>query len=281
MGVAPDVDPPSVAALKKCSTRHARLDGRRRRQILRIPRTRCDSGAVGFGLSFTTFLEVARIAVPTFAEALIGRGERAEHDRRLHQFARRVVARARIRLTVVGADNVPLDRAFVYMSNHQSHIDIPVLYATVPSQSLRMVAKAELFRIPGFGRAMRAADFIEVDRGDRARAVDSLRRAAATVASGVSVWIAPEGHRSSDGRLGPLKKGGFHLARDTGAPIVPVALSGTRNVLPPGARSMAHDVPVRVVFGAPIPIDAPIPDLMERVRAFLEANVTSAAGRSP
>ncbi len=226
---------------------------------------------MGLGLSLYTVYQVARITAPTVLEAMVGAGSRAEHDRRLHEFARRVVARAHIQLSVAGADKVPLDRAFVYMSNHQSHIDIPVLYATVPSPSLRMVAKTELFRIPGFGRAMRAAEFVEVDRGDRERAVDSLRRAAATLASGVSVWIAPEGHRSRDGVLGPLKKGGFHLARDTGTAILPVALSGTRNVLPPDTRSMTPGVPVRVVFGEPIETAGrPIPDLMAEVRSFLE-----------
>lgn len=230
---------------------------------------------MGLGLSLYTVYQVARITAPTVAEAMVGRGSRAEHDRRLHEFARRVVARARIQLTVEGAEKVPLDRAFVYMSNHQSHIDIPVLYATVPSPSLRMVAKTELFRIPGFGRAMRVAEFVEVDRADRTRAVDSLRRAGEIVASGVSLWIAPEGHRSRDGALGPLKKGGFHLARDTGTAILPVALSGTRDVLPPDTTRMKRDVPVRVVFGAPIETAGrPIPDLMAAVRAFLESHLS-------
>ena len=230
---------------------------------------------MGLALSLYTVYQVARITAPTVLEAFVGAGNRNEHDRRLHEFAHRVVERARIQLAVAGAEKVPLDRAFVYMSNHQSHIDIPVLYATVPSPSLRMVAKSELFRIPGFGRAMRAAEFVEVDRGDRARAVDSLKRAAATLGSGISVWIAPEGHRSRDGALGPLKKGGFHLARETGTAILPVALSGTRDVLPPDARRMRHDVPVRVVFGAPIETAGrAIPDLMAEVRAFLDENLS-------
>jgi 1-acyl-sn-glycerol-3-phosphate acyltransferase len=226
---------------------------------------------MGLGLSLYTVYQVARITAPTVMEAMVGAGNRADHDRRLHEFARRVVGRARIQLQVEGAEKVPLDRALVYMSNHQSHMDIPVLYATVPSPSLRMVAKTELFRIPGFGRAMRAAEFVEVDRGDRERAVDSLRRAGEILASGISVWIAPEGHRSRDGILGPLKKGGFYLARDTGTAILPVALSGTRHVLPPDTRRMRHDVPVRVVFGAPIETAGrSVADLMDAVRSFLE-----------
>jgi len=225
-------------------------------------------------LSVYTVLQIARIAVPTVAEAMVGRGGRASQDRRLRAFGRRVVERARMDLTVVGAERVPLDRAFVYMSNHQSLIDIPVLYATVPSRTLRMVAKTELFRVPLFGRAMRVGHMIEVNRSNRAKAVESLHRASELISDGVSVWIAPEGHRSRTGELGPLKKGGFHLARDTATPIVPVALSGTYDVLPPDTMSMAYDVPVEVVFGAPIPVDGrDVADLMRDVGAFLSAHV--------
>lgn len=229
---------------------------------------------MGRALSVYTVLQVARVVAPTLADAMTGRGGRANQDRRLREFGKRIVERARMRLTVRGADKVPHDRAFVYMSNHQSHIDIPVLYATVPSKTLRMVAKTELFRVPLFGRAMRVGDMIEVDRSDRARAVESLRRASALIDDGVSVWIAPEGSRSRTGALGPLKRGGFHLARDTDTPIVPVAISGTYDVLPPDTISMAHDVPVEVVFGAPIPVaERSVEELMEEVGNFLAANV--------
>jgi 1-acyl-sn-glycerol-3-phosphate acyltransferase len=239
--------------------------------------TRCDSGDdMGYALSFRTMGEIARIAAPTVVEALAGGGDRATHDQRLHAFATRFIRLARARLEVVGAARVPLDRAYVYMSNHQSHTDIPVLYATVPSSTLRMVAKAELFRIPGLGRAMRASDFIEVDRKDHARAVASLARAADLIAAGVSVWIAPEGTRSDSGALGPFKKGGFHLACDTGTPIVPVAIDGTRDILPPGGGRIRPGQRVRVTFGAPIATAGrPVPDVMDDVRAVLERELTA------
>jgi 1-acyl-sn-glycerol-3-phosphate acyltransferase len=230
---------------------------------------------MGRALSLYAVLEVARITTPTALEALTGRGRRETHDRRLHAFGQRVMARADIHLTVEGADKVPLDRAFVYMSNHQSHMDIPVLYATVPSPTLRMVAKSELFRIPLFGRAMRVGEMVEVDRsGDRARAVASLARAGELIASGVSVWIAPEGHRTRDGRLGPLKKGGFHLAREAGADIVPVAINGTYDILPPGTTSMQRGVAVEVTFGVPIETGGrAVADLMTDVGTFLREHV--------
>lgn len=230
---------------------------------------------MGRALSVLTVYETARITIPTFVEAISGRISRARGDARVKAWSKRVVDRARIRLEVRGLDDVPADRAFVYMSNHQSHIDIPVLFRTVPATTLRMVTKKELFRIPLWGRAMRDSGFIEVDRSNRDKAIASLQRASEQIADGVSVWIAPEGSRSATGELGPLKKGGFHLAVDTGTQIVPVAISGTRNVLPKGSTSMSYDVPVRVVFGAPIEVDGrSIDELMDEVRAFLERNVT-------
>jgi 1-acyl-sn-glycerol-3-phosphate acyltransferase len=232
---------------------------------------------MGIGLSLYTVSQLARITVPTFAEAVAGRVTRDACDRRIERFARTVIESAEIDLDVRGLDRVPDGPAYVFMSNHQSHIDIPVVYATVPARTLRMVAKAELFRIPMWGRAMRAAEMVEVDRGDRRRAIDSLERAARAVESGVSIWIAPEGSRSRTGELLPLKKGGFHLARKTGAPIVPIAISGTREILPPGGRSMARGRSVRVVYGAPLPVEgANVADLRATVARFLADNVVRA-----
>lgn len=229
---------------------------------------------MGLGLSLQTVFEVARITVPTFAESMLRGIDPEQADERLLAFGQRVVERADMRLEVVGREGVSADRSYVFMSNHQSHIDIPVLYATVPVRRLRMVAKKELFDVPVFGRAMRVAGFVEIDRQNREQAVDSLRRAGEQIAAGTSVWIAPEGSRSRDGYVGPLKKGGFHLARETGTPIVPVAISGTYRVLPPRAKGMRRGVQVRVVYGAPIEVEGrEIPELMSEVRSFFDDNV--------
>lgn len=225
---------------------------------------------MGLLLSLQTVYEAARITMPSFVEAVAGRLERDTADDRLQSFGRRVVARADMKIEIEGRDRVPLDRAFVYMSNHQSHLDIPVLYATVPTRTLRMVAKTELFRIPFWRRPLDAAGFIEVDRANHAKAVASIERAKEQIRDGVSVWIAPEGSRSRSGRLAALKKGGFHLALGTGTPIVPVALSGTRHALPPGTTRMRAGCPIKVVFGAPVPVEGrTIPELMAEVERFL------------
>jgi len=220
-------------------------------------------------------LQVARVSIPTYLEGFAGRVERERIDRRMREFSGRILERARVQLDVRGADRVPTDRAYVYMSNHQSHMDIPVICCTVPSPTIRMVAKTELFKVPVWGRAMRAAGMIEVDRSSRDKAIASLNEARAQIADGVSVWIAPEGTRSRDGHIGALKKGGFHLAADTGTPIVPVAISGTRRILPPKSSKMAYDQTVRVTYGAPIEAAGrDIESLMDEVGRFYRDHVS-------
>src|SRR4051795_10060748 len=119
---------------------------------------------------------MARITAPTLVDIARGSVERGAIDGRARWFGRRVVELLDIQLTATGAEHVP-DRAVIYMSNHQSHLDIPVLYATLPSPTIRMLAKAELFRIPLWGHGLRAAEFIEVDRGNHGRAMGSIQQA--------------------------------------------------------------------------------------------------------
>jgi 1-acyl-sn-glycerol-3-phosphate acyltransferase len=217
---------------------------------------------------------MARISAPSILEMTRGELSRAAIDERARWFGRRVVELLDIQLDARGAELVAPGRAYVYMSNHQSHLDIPLLYATLPSPTVRMLAKKELFRIPFWGRGLRAAEFVEVDRANHERARRSIDQAAGLIRDGVSIYLAPEGTRSRDGRIGALKKGGFHLALGTGAPIVPVAVSGTLDILPRGSRVMHTGRPVRVRIGAPIPVAGrDLEGLMREVREFLVANV--------
>ncbi len=218
---------------------------------------------------------MARVTVPTLAEAVRGDLHRDTVDERTRWFGHRVVELLDIQLTSAGAGRVPTEHAVIYMSNHQSHLDIPMLYATLPSPTIRMLAKTELFQIPLWGRGLRAAEFIEVDRADKARARDAIAEARRLIEDGVSIYLAPEGTRSRDGTVGPLKKGGFHLALDTHTPIVPVAIQGTRDILPRGGKSMRTGRPVHVAIGAPIPVEGrDLDDLLVQVREFLVANAS-------
>ncbi len=141
-------------------------------------------------------------------------------------WAKFVLAVSRIKVTVKGSDNIRPDRSYIYMSNHQSNFDIPVALAYLPFK-FRWVAKAELFKIPIFGNAMHRVGHINIDRSNRRAAFKSLKKAARNIQEGVSVLIYPEGTRSKDGNIGPFKNGGFVLAVESGAPIVPVIIHGT------------------------------------------------------
>jgi len=182
-------------------------------------------------------LTTAKISIPTLAEAALGRLEPDVCDERLDQWSRRLLSDAKIELSVRGLEHAKTDESFVVMSNHQSLYDIPVLFQAL-QRRIRMVAKRELFRVPVWGRAMRVAGFIEVDRDNHARAVESLRRAAEAIESGTDVWISPEGTRSRDGSLQAFRKGGFHLALDAGVRILPVSIDGTRRVLEAGGATV-------------------------------------------
>jgi 1-acyl-sn-glycerol-3-phosphate acyltransferase len=165
-------------------------------------------------------------------------------------WGRSILAVSGVRVRVAGGERIDPAAAFICMSNHQSNFDIPVLLGYLPLP-FRWLAKAELFKIPIFGRAMRGAGYIPIDRSDRPAAIESLRQAAAAVRGGVSVVIFPEGTRSPDGALKPFKKGGFVMAIEAGVPIVPVALRGTFDIMPKN-RLLIRPAEVTMAIGAPI-----------------------------
>jgi|LNFM01.1.fsa_nt_gb 1-acyl-sn-glycerol-3-phosphate acyltransferase len=172
-------------------------------------------------------------------------------DERLEQWSRRLLGVAEIQLTVSGQHNYDPTRSYLLMSNHASHFDVPVIFQAY-KRPVRMVAKKELFAIPLFGAAMRAAGFPELDRKDRKKAIAALAAGTALISRGISLWIAPEGTRSRDGELGPFKKGGFVLALEHQLDILPVGLAGTHDVLVPGTVDVRKGVHVHAHFGAPI-----------------------------
>jgi 1-acyl-sn-glycerol-3-phosphate acyltransferase len=141
-------------------------------------------------------------------------------------WGRAILFVSRIRVNVKGLENIDPSQSYIYMANHQSNFDIPVLLAHLPVQ-FRWLAKAELFKIPIFGRAMRGAGYVEIDRFNQQSAFESLDKAAGKLKNGVSIMMFPEGTRSRDGKIRPFKKGGFVMAIDAGEPIVPVIIKGT------------------------------------------------------
>ena len=185
-----------------------------------------------------------------------------------------------IRVTLHGLEHIDPGRSYIYMSNHQSNFDIPVLLSGLPVQ-FRWLAKAELFKIPIFGRGMRGAGYISIDRSDRRSAYLSLTRAAQSIRDGSSVMIFPEGTRSPQGALLPFKKGGFVLAVDAGVPVVPLVIDGTWTIMPRSGW-LIRPRPVSITLLAPIQSSdytrKTKDDLMNRVREAMGAVLPSASG---
>jgi 1-acyl-sn-glycerol-3-phosphate acyltransferase len=169
---------------------------------------------------------------------------------------------------------VPLDpkKGYVFMANHESMLDIPVLLTTLPGET-RMLAKKSLFRIPVFGWGLSAGGFIPVDRGNRAAVQGTFKAAVRCLESGRSILVFPEERRSNSAELLPFKSGGFLMALKTGFPIVPVGIRGTGAVRPvSGYRN--HPGPVQVSYGEPIDVaDLGVRDkgrVMDEVREKIE-----------
>ena len=174
---------------------------------------------------------------------------------RISQFWSWAILRAGgIRVKVSGLEHLDPEHSYVFMVNHQSNIDIPVLVQSFPRFQLRWLAKKELLWVPFFGWAMWAGKHITIDRADRANAMRSLKRARDRIAAGISVVVFPEGTRSRDGTLLPFKKGGFLLAVQSGAAVVPVAINGSGALLPAGAWHLRQGT-IEVIVGKSVSVE--------------------------
>jgi 1-acyl-sn-glycerol-3-phosphate acyltransferase len=148
------------------------------------------------------------------------------------------VRAAGIKIQINGLENIPAGRSCIFMCNHVSNLDPPVVLPLLPGRS-SVLLKKELMSIPILGRAMRLAKFVPVTRGHRRDAAQvSVEAAADALRSGLHILVYPEGTRSLDGRLSMFKKGPFFLAQEAQAPIVPIALSGTQAMMRKGSYAI-------------------------------------------
>ena len=183
----------------------------------------------------------------SLASMLVDRSGHAAH-RCARAWARLILLTTGVRIRVAGLDRLAPGGAYVFVSNHQSIYDIPILFWTLPHQ-LRILAKASLGRFPVLGWHLRWTGHLLVDRA-RAGAA-TLKQVAALMAGGRSLIVFPEGTRSVDGQVGPFKRGLFLIAIEAGLPIVPVSVAGSRHVMRKG-RLMTCPGEVAVVIHEPI-----------------------------
>jgi 1-acyl-sn-glycerol-3-phosphate acyltransferase len=171
------------------------------------------------------------------------------------------------RVEVVGREKFRADRTYVVVANHQSLLDILVLFRLF--RHFRWVSKLENFRIPLVGQVMRMNRYIELERGKADSVRRMLRACEQALAEGNSVMIFPEGTRSETGELRPFKTGAFELARSSGCPILPVAIDGTARALPKRGIVLQGRHAIRVEVLDEIPPD----DFKDLTSAQLAARV--------
>lgn len=180
---------------------------------------------------------------------------------------------AGVKVETIGLDKLDPSRTYIFMSNHVSNLDPPIMLPLIPRRTSVMVKK-ELFKYPILGKTMRLGSLVPVDRGNREAGISAVRAAAEVLREGVNMTIYVEGHRSFDGKLLPFKKGPFYLAEECSVPVVPVTISGTHYVMPKGRFSVKPGI-VTVTFHQPIePGDFGTRDcLIEKVRRAIDSGL--------
>jgi len=184
------------------------------------------------------------------------------------------------KLSVEGLENIPQNQAIVFVSNHQSTIDIPVLFSVLPL-NLRFVAKHVLGYVPFLGWYLRLSRFILINRSDRKKAMQQLERAAQQIRAGTSIVVFPEGTRSQTTEILPFKKGAFTLALKAGVPICPIAIEGSGRLMPKNSWNIRPG-PIRVKIGAPVDISVykNAPELLaEQIRRLVVQQNVALGGK--
>jgi len=189
-------------------------------------------------------------------------------------FSAPVLAISGIRVNVTGKENVKPGTPYVFVSNHRSLFDIPVLQRYVPND-FSFVFKKEIARVPLFGWQMQTGPHIIVDRQNPAKAMKSIEKAKKMlVKRKISVLLFPEGTRSRNGEMLPFKRGAFHLATQVGFPIIPVTISGTEKLFQKNPLRINSGV-VHLHFDKPVPAEninsrQQEIELMQKVREIIE-----------
>jgi 1-acyl-sn-glycerol-3-phosphate acyltransferase len=180
-----------------------------------------------------------------------------------------------LELEVEGLEAVDRKMSYVFMANHLSFIDGPLLFTLIP-QNVRVILKKVIFRLPVLGLGMKHVGFVPVDRKGTSGGQASISRAVRQIKErGYSFLIFPEGTRSLDGTMGRFRRGGFYLALESGSPILPIVIQGTFETMPKG-EFFVKKGRVRVIFQRPIPVQGydfdHLPDLMDKVRLAIAAS---------
>jgi len=187
----------------------------------------------------------------------------------------------RVKVKIEGTEHLKREGPYIFMSNHQGSYDIFALLGHLPFQ-FKWLAKKELFSIPFFGWTIAAAGYISIDREGTRKTVEAMNEAARKIREGMSLVIFPEGSRSPDGSIQPFKKGGFTLAIKSKVPIIPIAITGSREIMPKG-KLTATPGEIRIRIDHPIETqNYSLKDrksLMEKVSKTISKNFKLISGK--
>lgn len=206
-------------------------------------------------------------------------GKIAERDACAHAIARKWaqsgLSMNGSSIQLIGVENVPESGGVLFVANHQSNFDIPIMIAHVPRDK-GFIAKLELLKVPSFSRWMKYIGCVFIDRKDPRQSLKDINDAAERLKAGHSLVIFPEGTRSADGTVAPFKAGGLKLALKAKVPVVPVTISGSKNIMPKGT-SLIKSASVKVIISPPL-----VPDeftkmdstqISEKVRNIIISNL--------
>ena len=187
-------------------------------------------------------------------KSILGTTNRVWVDKTLQIWVHRILNIVHVKWSVVNPYHVEPKpgQPTIVMCNHTSIYDIPLSMLAFPHHSLRMLAKKELSRIPVMGRGMTAAEFPFIDRKNKRQAIKDLEAVQRLLASGILMWIAPEGTRSKDGKLAPFKKGAFITAIHAKATIIPIGIRGAFDILPTGSYQLNINQTAEIHIGKPV-----------------------------
>ena len=196
-------------------------------------------------------------------------------------WARVIVWASGVKVKIEGLEHVRGEGPYLFMSNHQGAYDIFALEGRLPFH-FKWLAKKEIFSIPVLGWAMAAAGYISIDREGTRKTVEAMNEAARKIREGMSLLIFPEGSRSPDGSIQSFKKGGFTLAIKSKVPIIPIAITGSREIMPKG-KLTATSGEIRIRIDPPIETqNYSLKDrksLMEKVRQTISKNFRLISGK--
>lgn len=180
-------------------------------------------------------------------------------------------------VTITGRDNIVAGRTYVLVANHLSLLDILVLFRLF--KDFKWVSKAEIFKVPGVGWNMSLNKYIPLKRGDKASIAEMMEMSEATLRSGSSVMIFPEGTRSKTGEMRDFKRGAFEMARATDVAIVPIVIQGTSDALPKHGFVLQgkHRISVTVLPEVPVSVveAKTTQELSDHVRELIAAQIAS------